>query len=83
MYKPLQKSPWYAMYHTQDNLKNLGFDYHGHVLEKTISKVIFENKNNKAMLTRVEAMLNYLIDTVKQIKLQYLISLNKNDINLN
>lgn len=83
MYKPLQKSPWYVAYHAQDSRKNLGFDYHGHVLEKTISKVIFENKNNKAILAKVENMVNYLIDTVKQIKLQYLISMDKNDINLN
>lgn len=83
MYKPLQRSPWYTTYHTQDSRKNLGFDYHGHVLEKTISRPIFGNAKNKAMLQKVEVMINYLIDTVKQIRLQYLISMDKNDINLN
>lgn len=83
MYKPLQKSPWHTACHTQDKRLNLGFDYHGHVLEKTISKVIFGNSKNKAMLHKVENMVDYLIDTVKQIKLQYLISMDKNDINLN
>jgi hypothetical protein len=83
MYKPLHRSPWYIAHHIQDSRKNLGFDYHGHVLEKTMSKPIFANRKNKAMLQKVEVMVNYLIDTVKQIKLQYLISMDKNDINLN
>ncbi len=83
MYKPLKKSPYYYAYHSQDNYKNLGFDYHGHILEKSISKVIFDNKRNKSLLKYVDFMLEFLVDTVKQIKLQYMIAHGKNDINLN
>lgn len=83
MYKPLKKGPYYYAYHSQDNYKNLGFNYHGHILEKTVSKVIFENKRNKKLLKYVDIMLEYLVDSVKQIRLQYMIAHNKNDINLN
>jgi hypothetical protein len=83
MYKPLSKSPWHTAFHAQDKLKNLGFDYHGKILEKSISKVILSNTKNRAMLNTVDRMLDYLVDAVKQIKLQYLIALNKNDININ
>ncbi len=83
MFKPLDKGPHYYAYHCQDEYLNLGFDYHGNILRKTVSKVIFQNKNNKKLLKKVDDMLDYLVDAVKQIKLQYMISHNKNDINLN
>lgn len=83
MYKPLDKGPYYYAYHSQDRYTNLGFNYHGRILEKTVSKVIFGNKNNKKLLAKVNDMLDYLVDSVKQIKLQYMIAHDKNDINLN
>lgn len=83
MYKPLDKGPYYYAYHSQDEYKNLGFDYHGRILEKTVSKVIFNNKKNKKLLKYADMMLNYLVDSVKQIRLQFMIAHDKNDINLN
>lgn len=83
MYKPLDKGPYYYAYHSQDEYKNLGFNYHGRILEKTVSKVIFNNKKNKQLLKYADMMLDYLVDSVKQIRLQYMIEHDKNDINLN
>lgn len=83
MFKPLDKGPHYYAYHCQDEYRNLGFDYHGNILKKTVSKVIFQNKKNRLLLKKADDMLDYLVDAVKQIKLQYMISHNKNDINLN
>lgn len=83
MYKPLEKGPYYYAYHAQDDYKNLGFKYHGRILEKTVSNVIFRNKRNKSLLKYADNMLDYLVDAVKQIKLQFMIAHDKNDINLN
>lgn len=83
MHKPLDKGPYYYAYHSHDNYKNLGFNYHGRILEKSVSKVIFGNKRNKKLLKFVDNMLDFLVDSVKQIRLQYMIAHDKNDINLN
>lgn len=83
MYLPNKKSGrWYCTRH-QDMYTNLGYDYHGHVYEKTISPVILRNKNNKAILSRIEPLIEYAIDAVKQIRLQYMFSLDKNDTRVN
>lgn len=83
MYKPLDKGPYYYARHAQDKYENLGFDYHGRILEKSVSNVIFHNKKNKKLLKFADNMLDYLVDAVKQIRLQYMFSHNKNDINVN
>lgn len=83
MYYPNKKSPnWYCKHH-QDIYTELGFDYHGKIFEKTISPVILGNRINRAILSRVEPMITYLIDAVKQIRLQYMFSLDKNSKDLN
>jgi hypothetical protein len=73
----------YIAHHAQDVFTDLGYDYRQTIFKKTISKVILENKISNAILTEVQKMFVYLIDTVKQIRLQYMISLDKNDRNLN
>lgn len=69
--------------HSQDVFTNLGYDYRGKIFKNTISKVILENKTNNAILTEIQKMFVFLIDAVKQIKLQYMISLDKTDRNVN
>ena len=69
--------------HTRDVFTDLGFDYRHQIFSKTVSKPILENKTNKGILNEIQRMIVALIDNVKQIKLQYMISLNKKDRNLN
>ena len=69
--------------HTQDYFTDLGYDYRNHIYEKTVSPEILKNQNTKNILLSVDKMIVFLIDAVKQIKLQYLISLDKNDRNVN
>ena len=73
----------YVSRHTQDFFTDLGYDYRNSIFSKTISKPIMENPVNKGILNEIQRMIVYLIDSVKQIKLQYMISLDKNDRNLN
>ena len=73
----------YIANHAQDIYTDLGYDYQETVFTKTISNLIEENENNKNILKYIQRMIVFLIDTVKQIRLQYMISLDKNDRNVN
>lgn len=83
MYKPNKRSPHYYASHGNDIYTDLGFDYKGKVLQKTLSPLLFSNTKNKAMLDKIENIICHLIDNVKQIKLQYMFSLDKKDVNVN
>ena len=83
MYVPNKKSArWYASRH-QDMYTDLGFDYRGKILSKTVSPVIFQNKVNNSILKRVEPIIEYLIEATKQVKLQFMFSLDKKDTRVN
>ena len=83
MYKPNKKSArWYASRH-QDGYTDLGYKYSGNIFRKTMSPVLFKNKVNAALLAHIEPMVEYLIESVKQIRLHFMISLDKNDTRVN
>lgn len=73
----------YISEHAQDAFTDLGYDYRGNIFKRSISPIILNNENNSKMLGEIDKMIVMLVDTVKQIKLQYMISLNKNDRNVN
>lgn len=74
---------WYANHHN-DVLPYLGYKYHGNVYKNTISPELYNsNSNVKELIINLESLINFLIDSVKQIKLQFSIAHDKNDINLN
>ena len=82
-YIPNKKSArWYASKH-QDMYTDLGFNYSGKIFKKTISPVILNNKINASILSKIEPMIEYLIESVKQIKLHYMFSLDKKDTRIN
>lgn len=83
MYYASKKSAhWYAC-KSQDIYTDLGYNYHGNIFKKTVSPVILSNKVNNAILSKIEVLISYLVDVTKQIRLQYMISLKKNDTRLN
>lgn len=83
MYKPLNKSPRFYASHYQDKYTDLGYDYRGHIYEKTISKILMKNPRINAFMLYMDKMISDLVDNVKQIRLQFMISLDKKDRNLN
>jgi len=83
MYKPHKRSTRYYATHCQDNYTDLGFKYKGRLFEKTISSEIRKNKNTSAILLKIEEIIYFLIETSKQIRLQYMISLDKKETNVN
>lgn len=83
MLKRNKLSSRYIANHVEDAFTDLGYDYRGNVFRKTLSPLILKNRNNKAILGNIEHMIVFLIDAVKQVRLQFMISLDKNDRNLN
>lgn len=69
--------------HIKDVYTDLGYDYRNSIFKKTVSKILFQNKNVADFLNQLQKPIVFLIDAVKQIRLQYMISLDKNDRNLN
>jgi len=78
-YLPNKKSArWFASRH-EDNYTNLGYNYKGKIFRKSMSHILFQNKVNAALLDKIEPMIQYLIDCVKQVRIHYMFSLDKND----
>lgn len=84
MLKPNKKSKYYYASHAHDVYLHTGYKYHGNVYKNTISPELYNsNTKVKSFINQLEYLINYLIDSVKQIKLQFSIAHDKNDIRLN
>jgi len=78
-----KKPKMYYAHHFRDNKSGLGYDYHNNVFKKTMSKEIFSNETTAKMILKMEIMIDYLIDAVKQIPLQFSIAHDKESIDIN
>ena len=84
MLKPNKKSKQFYISHSQDVNSNVGYKYQGNIYKNTISPELYNsNKNVKSLLLVLENMIQFLIDSVKSIKLHFCIARDKNDININ
>jgi hypothetical protein len=84
MLKHNKHSKYWHANKAQDASVYLGYEYHGNVYKNTISpELYYSNEKNTESINLLEKMINFLIDRVKQIKLQYSIAHDKNDIKLN
>lgn len=83
MLKHNKKSKYWYANHQHDVLLNLGYNYHGNVYKNTISPELYHsNERVKESISCLEILINYLIDSVKNIKLQFSIAHDKNDIRI-
>ena len=69
--------------HSNDQYKNLGYDYRGKVLKKMTSPELWANPVQIPFFIKIEGMINFLIEQVKYIKKTFSIAHDKNDIHLN
>jgi len=72
----------YQAKHQNDELKNLGYNYRGKILQKTTSRELWGNPLQTAMIGQIEALLTYIIEQVKMIKKMFSIAYEKDSINL-
>lgn len=66
---PLKKSLYEVAEHSQDNILNKGFDYHGQLFQKTMSSFMFREANRANILSVLEEVYYELIQRVKTIKI--------------
>lgn len=70
--------------HKEDNLTNLGYLYYKDgIFKNVLSPEIFSNPKQDKNYRQLERIMIYLIDLVKQIKLQYSIAHDKDTIYIN
>ena len=65
-------------HHLYDDYKHLGYDYHNNILKNVVSNEMFGNPVTDIPMRQLERMVEYLIDTAKQIKLHFNFTLPKN-----
>jgi len=69
--------------HMSDNYKNLGYDYRGKILKKTTSPELWANPIQIPFYSRIEGIINFLIDQAKAVKKTFSIAHDKNSLNVN
>lgn len=61
----------------------LGFDYRGKLLEKSISSFFFGEEKRTKIIKKFETLLVYLVDSVKNIRKTFVYSVERNSRNIN
>lgn len=69
--------------HLFDDYKNLGYNYKQHILKNVLSQELFGNPLNDVIYRQIEKLIEYLIETVKCIKVYFAYTYDKNAKNLN
>lgn len=70
--------------HERDNFTNLGYLYYKDgILKNVISPELFSNPKQDANYRQLERLVIYLVNLVKQIKLQFSIAHDKDTIYIN
>lgn len=52
----------------KNEIKNIGFDYRNNVFDRSVSASLVSEPKRVAILSFMEILVNYLIDSVKSIK---------------
>lgn len=73
----------YDELHQHDKNLNLGYHYSRNILKNVVSPEMFVNPANDTPFRQIERMVEFLVNQVKRIKLEYNFTLPKNSNNLN
>jgi len=69
--------------HLEDNFKNLGYEYQGKIIKSMTSPELWANPLQIPFYSRIEAMINFLIEQTKYIKKFFSIAHDKESIHIN
>ena len=64
--------------HLYDEYTNQGYEYRRHILQNVVSPEMMANPVNDTPLRQIERLYEYLINSVRRIKLTYAIAFSKN-----
>lgn len=77
-------SPYYKLKHRKDNIKNIGFNYKGKILVRTLSAQMFDkNPYLTALIIKLEDILFFMFESVKSIKVFGNYAMEKNEKRIN
>lgn len=68
--------------HKNDELKNLGYDYRGQILNKTTSPELWANPLQITIYGQLEALITFIVEQVKMIKKTFSIAHDKDTLNI-
>ena len=60
-----------------EKINNLGFDYKGKILRKTVSPYIFSDPDRAEILDQFESWIYFLVEKVKLVKTYYNFTVKK------
>ena len=69
--------------HLHDNFTNLGYHFEQNIMHNVLSPEMFVNPMNDVPMRQLERLIEFLVNQVKRIKLEYNFTLPKNSKNLN
>ena len=69
--------------HSNDNFRNLGYNYLGKILKNGSSPELWANPQQIAMYGRLEGMITYLLENTKMIKKWFSIAHDKDTTAIN
>jgi hypothetical protein len=77
--KHLTRESYYqAMIHSQDVIKNAGFDWRKNLFNKTMSQYLLSDPKREQILGQMEKLMVFIIDKVSKIKKAVNYTVDKN-----
>lgn len=64
----METNPYKSLLRRKTKLRNLGYDYRGQILRRSLSSVIYLNENVAEFVERLETIMTNLVYSVKSIK---------------
>lgn len=74
---------FYDEQHIFDKYTNLGYEYEQNIMKNVLSPEMFSNPMNDIPIRQLERIVEFLVNQVKRIKLEYNFTLPKNSKLLN
>lgn len=63
--------------------QQLGFDYRGKLYEKSVSPLILADTKRKKIVQKMDELIAYLVDSVKNVKKTYNYAIKRNSRDIN
>ena len=74
----MKKSIYDATNSRVEKINNLGFNYEGQILKRTVSSYLFKDQRRASILDKFEFVIFFLVEKVKTIKNFYNFTVDKN-----
>ena len=71
------------LHRRKTKLRNLGYDYRGRIMSRSLSSIIYLNENVEEFLSYIEKVMTHLVYSVKSIKkrINFLVDKDEDYIN--